>query len=687
MLSTRILLVEDDDDDYLLTLECLEGIETFNLEVTRAKNAHEALKHLCNNDFDLCLLDYQLGAVDGIEVLCKTTELAIATPVIMLTGQADDVLDKRALDAGAVDYLIKSEINSARFARSIRYALARREVEQERIERLKAESESTSKSRFLAHLSHELRTPLTAILGYAELLLNDPEHNKAHNELEIILRNGRHLLDLLNDVLDLSKISANKLELNICKVNLEALLADVSSLLHASASDKGLSLQMKALTRIPVEIETDPTRLRQILINLINNAIKFTSTGGVKVFIRSVSTKRGTQLAFDVEDTGIGVPEDKLESVFRPFSQVGDMMTKSLGGSGLGLAISSELANRLGGEISLKSTLGEGSCFSATVNAGDVDRVQWANLEFKTKPISHRRTPEKYLRGKVLVVDDVRDIRRLISLLVRSTGATVEHASNGLQAIESIVRAKALGQPFELVLMDVHMAELNGIDATRKIRALKHDVPIFALTAAIMKGSKERLLGHGFSGLLAKPIDTGDLMELLSAQLERSQQRPRDPLLAVSGNKKTLRSKDRASETEAKLAILLIEDDRDAAGAMAELLSSLGSVVTLAHTAAQAKALLDSQLWEAILIDLHLPDVYGTELIEHIHRQYGFSNAHQNGATLKKRRPFMAVISGDLSAGQLTSNYPINDILVKPIQLAKLSALISKAYNFKASQL
>ena len=232
---TRLLLVEDDEDDYILTCDYLEQLGSHTFDVEWLSCPEQAISVLSENKHDICLLDYRLGASDGLEVLKRAVANGFRGPIIMLTGQSDEALDSAALDAGAVDYLVKSEMNSSRFARAIRYALARRDVEDERVERLKAEAENRSKDRFLAHLSHELRTPLSSILGYTELLMQSEKNRHLNNELGVIYRNGKHLLSLLNDVLDLSKIAADKLELNCSDVNFDSLMADVYTLMRVSA--------------------------------------------------------------------------------------------------------------------------------------------------------------------------------------------------------------------------------------------------------------------------------------------------------------------------------------------------------------------------------------------------------------------------------------------------------------------
>ncbi|MGC1508919.1 histidine kinase dimerization/phospho-acceptor domain-containing protein, partial [Ketobacter sp.] len=213
MREIKLLLVEDDEDDYIITRDLLDDIFSRRYRLDWASDLETARKQLSANQHDVCLMDYALGPEDGVSLLKEATALGFSSPIIMLTGQDDERLDEEALSAGAVDYLVKSNLTQSRLARAIRYAIARREMEVERVERLRAQAENRSKSEFLAHLSHELRTPLTSILGYTDLLLKQKTRNDNDDHLQIIKRNGQHLLSLLNDVLDLSKIEAGKFEL------------------------------------------------------------------------------------------------------------------------------------------------------------------------------------------------------------------------------------------------------------------------------------------------------------------------------------------------------------------------------------------------------------------------------------------------------------------------------------------
>ena len=359
----KLLLVEDDEDDYVLTQGLLEDIIAGEYSLTWASTPQEARKHFARNNHDLCMMDYRLGSEDGLSLLREAPKLGFKGPIIMLTGQDNKQLDQEALNAGAEDYLVKSQLNAQGLARAIRYALTRREMEAERVERLRAETENRSKSEFLAHLSHELRTPLTAILGYTDLLLAADEAPDK-NHLQIIKRNGRHLLSLLNDVLDLSKIEAGKLEIEQLDVHLHSFVNEICSLISVNAQDKSLRLNVLAKTALPVKIKTDPTRLRQILLNLLGNAIKFTEEGEVSLHIAEAHLRNKTYLRFSIRDTGVGISKNDIARLFKPFTQVANTLTSRQQGTGLGLAISRQLAQCLGGNISVKSQPGVGSVFT-----------------------------------------------------------------------------------------------------------------------------------------------------------------------------------------------------------------------------------------------------------------------------------------------------------------------------------
>ncbi|MFQ3234557.1 MAG: two-component system sensor histidine kinase/response regulator [Paraglaciecola sp.] len=648
-ITPRLLLVEDDEDDYILTCDYLEQLSTHHFAIDWVTNQDDALAEMSKNCHDICLLDYQLGAENGLTVLKRGIKAGFTSPIIMLTGQADEKVDLAALDAGAVDYLIKSELSGTRFARSIRYALARREIEKERVDRLKAEAENRSKDRFLAHLSHELRTPLTSILGYTQVLIDSEPQGKAKTQLGIVLNNSKHLLSLLNNMLDLSKIAADKLELNITEVSLDSLIADVFALMRVAAHEKGLTLTISSVSPLPVQIYTDETRLRQVLINLISNAIKFTDKGKIKVRFWVEQNIACHLLYFDVSDTGIGIPEDKRISIFKPFEQVADVVSRHQGGSGLGLAICTELTAKMGGAIKLDSTFGAGSRFTVHIATGDVSQVRHEELIFDAKPCNTHSTEAPSYRGKVLVVDDVNDIRMLIGQLVSATGLTVEYAKNGLEALDCVKSSIIDQQPYDLVLIDIHMPVMDGTTAIKHIRAENFNGPVVAMTAATMKGVRRELMEQGFTKVLEKPINHDALIYVLKSCMQ------------------IVRVKEEgfcAQAMTSDLHYLLVEDDRDAADITALLLEKLGVNVQIAYSGQQCLELFAQRTdWTKVLLDLHLPDENGFVLAK----------------KLRQQNPCLdiVILSGDQPEDVKLQEAGIHTFLLKPINRKILADLVS----------
>jgi two-component system sensor histidine kinase/response regulator len=641
----RVLLVEDDEDDYILTSEYLNQLDSHTFEIDWVTNPTKALEQLNLGKHDICLLDYQLGAYNGLTVLEKASKAGCSTPIIMLTGQSDETLDQSALAAGAVDYLVKGEITTSRFARAIRYALARQEIENERVERINAEMQNQSKDRFLAHLSHELRTPLTSILGYTEILLNSNKAPNAETELNIIFNNGKHLLGLLNNVLDLSKIAVGKLEYNFSTINLDSFIADIFCLMQVHATDQNLKLVMHARTPLPLEIYSDPVRLRQVIINLLHNGIKFTEKGQVSLSVWTELINEKEMLKFSVVDTGQGIPENMLGNIFKPFEQVEDFISRKEQGAGLGLSICTELIQHMGGSINVQSVVNQGSEFTFSIDPGDIVNQERVLLAFEQEHSTHEFLTLTPLQGHVLVVDDMDDIRRLIGHICQSFGLNVSYASNGLQAIEECELAREKGRSFDLVLMDIHMPTLDGKLAIQKLRALDFNNPIVAVTAATMKGVKQELLALGFNHIVAKPIDKHELYQSLANYLMVENQ-PNSNILQASAQR-----------------ILVVEDDEDAADVTVLLLESLGVEAVKAQTAQICQDLLHNESnWTTVLLDLHLPDANGLDLAQSIKHTYPDIT--------------LILVSGATVPEQALKQAGINKAILKPINLDILKALI-----------
>jgi len=654
----RVLLVEDDEDDYILTSDYLRQLDSHKFEIDWVTNPSKALEQLSLDKHDICLLDYQLGPYNGLTVLEQASKNGCSIPIIMLTGQSDDTLDQLALAAGAVDYLVKGEITTTRFARAIRYALARQEIENERLERINAETQNQSKDRFLAHLSHELRTPLTSILGYTEILLNSKNSPNDVPELNIILNNGRHLLGLLNNVLDLSKIAAGKLEYNFTDIRLDSFIGDIFRLMKVHASEKALELDLRGQEPLPQFIRADPVRLRQVLINLIHNSIKFTEQGHIELSIWTEISNGKESLNFKVSDTGQGIPESMLEKIFRPFEQVEDIISRKEQGAGLGLAICSELVKHMGGTIHVESVLDKGSDFSFSINPGDITTQERAILALEHVCSQSEQLSLPQLQGHVFVVDDNDDIRLLIGHFCQSFGLKVSYATNGLQAIEKFNRAKSQGLSFDLALMDIHMPKLDGKRTIKELRALGFDKPILAITAATMKGVKEELNAIGFNHIIPKPIDKAELHRGLASYLNIEKQsmptQTKANLLTQSAQQLNEPSTQR---------ILVVEDDEDAADVTVLLLESLGMQAVKATNAKKCQELLNTEEnWTKILLDLHLPDSNGLDLARIIHQSHPAIE--------------LILVSGATVPDATLKQAGISTAILKPINLEILKHLI-----------
>lgn len=375
-----------------------------------------------------------------------------------------------------------------------------------------ANAASESKSEFLANMSHEIRTPMSAILGYADILDRSLQNQDDLNCVSIIRNNGKFLLDIINDILDISKVEAGKIEIQRKTFRLDKLVEDIRALMQVRAIEKDLKFSVEVEGLIPQEVKSDSKRLKQILVNLVGNAIKFTDSGSVMLTIKYHRNSRGGRLQFDVVDTGIGMSEDQQQGLFQPFSQGDSSVDRQFGGTGLGLAISQRLAQMLNGEIVLESALGEGSTFTLFVDAGaadDVATIGTSDLSLKSASSQVKKNEKIRLDGfRILVVDDQRDIRYVAQSVIENAGGFVETGENGLEALNSVSLANQNGNPFEVVILDMQMPLMDGYEAARQLRSTGFQKPIIALTAHAMEGDRDACLEAGCTDYLTKPLDS-----------------------------------------------------------------------------------------------------------------------------------------------------------------------------------
>jgi len=378
--------------------------------------------------------------------------------------------------------------------------------------RTEAEQANLAKSQFLANMSHEIRTPLSAILGFAENL-KESDNSEVENRkaIDTIIRSSKHLSGIINDILDLSKIEANSIEAEHIPFSLKEILYDLSVLMEPQAKSKGLSFGIEYVTPIPANISGDPVRLKQILINLCSNALKFTSEGEIKVLASYNESERN--ISFTVVDSGIGMTSSQLERLFKPFSQADSSTTRKYGGTGLGLALSRQLAELLGGSLDVESESGVGSRFILCLPVGDMESELTMDTTQREKSVVS--SVNKTLKGKVLLAEDTPALQNLIGLHLKKIGFDFTIVENGLQAVEA-----ATEHDFDLIFMDMQMPVMGGIEAVEILRQKGITVPIIALTANVLLEEKTACLKAGCNQFVTKPVSRQELFEVAESYLQ-----------------------------------------------------------------------------------------------------------------------------------------------------------------------
>ncbi len=562
--NIKILLIEDDEDDYVMTRDMLRASARQKYDLQWITDADEGLEAVMQGDCDVCLLDFRLGGSTGLDLLRQAVSRRCKAPIILFTGQVDHDTDMEAIKSGAADYLVKQQVTPLLLERAIYHAIERKQARErlrvlnEKLERqneILAESRSTAvklmeqaeiaradaertnkqleasimqanlmareslrankaKSEFLANMSHEIRTPLNAIIGFSDLLSDESLSEEQETYVNIICHAGGNLLGLINDILDFSKIEAGKLDTECVHCSLKELIESVDAFLRSEAERKGLEFRITHDADVPGRVYSDPTRIRQCLVNLIGNAIKFTDRGHVHVNL-SVAQSDGRHLiCFDVEDTGIGIAEDKLGIIFDSFSQGNSNTTRNFGGTGLGLAITRSLAELLEGSVSVRSKVGQGSVFSLVIPAG-VDPRKEPPLQLDSKEVRTSDRQEQSFTGRVLVAEDNPSNQMLIKIMLRKMGLDVSIVENGQQAVD-----RACDEQFDMIFMDMQMPVMNGYEAAAALRKKKITVPIIALTADAMKGDAEKCIIAGCDDYLPKPINRKNLEKVMAGYLD-----------------------------------------------------------------------------------------------------------------------------------------------------------------------
>ncbi|MGD9558262.1 MAG: response regulator [Mangrovibacterium sp.] len=509
----KILIV----DDVAVNIDLMKSIlEENGYLIAAARNGRSALAKTQAHAFDLILLDIVLPDIDGFEVCrqIKAGSMNRETPVIFLTAQRDEESLVRGFRLGAVDYVLKPFSAEELRARAELHISLKQAGEELKKARDIAEQAANAKAMFLANMSHEIRTPLNGIVGMIDILRQTDLDDQQREYLSIIDISSETLLMVINDILDFSKIEAGQISFEKISFNIRNELDDVYKLLVYGAKQKKLELSVEMSPDVPTNVEGDPFRLKQILINLINNAIKFTLKGFVRVHVSMMRTNgQEDTIRFEVQDSGIGISPENQKKLFKSFSQADPSTTRNFGGSGLGLAISKRLVQMMKGEIGVTSEEGNGSVFWFTVtleqaatNSPVKEDVQG---EHETRPL------------KILLAEDNVINQKVSTINISKLGHQVQVAGNGLQAVEMF-----RNEVFDLILMDVHMPAMDGHEATTEIRRIEkqrnesHPVPIIAMTATIYEEDIRNFYRWGMNDYLGKPFKPVDLMQVIERNIK-----------------------------------------------------------------------------------------------------------------------------------------------------------------------
>jgi len=632
----HVLLVEDSDADARLVAEALSLAGRFRL--TRTCRLDEAIQTLARESFDVVVLDLTLPDSDGMDSYGALQLYSPNVPVVILTGVDDREMALAAVKAGAQDFLPKSEILSPSTPRALRYAVERHRIMGElRRACLAAEAANQAKNAFLTRMSHELRTPLNGILGNTELAMDMEAARGVRDCLRTIRKCGTDLLALVDDILDYSHIEARDVRLEVAPFHLRDLLCETMHAMATAAWSKRLELSYRVEDGIPDDLVGDARRLRQILVNLVDNAIKFTDHGEVYVEVGADWTSdQELLLHVAVTDTGVGIPEGQREALFEAFAQGDESTSRRHGGSGLGLTISTRLAEMMGGRVWVSCDLEQGSQFHFTARLGLPDRPPVAK-------------PDGFGPGThVLLVDDNPRCREIVEHMLGARGVRVTSSATGPDA----QRALHQGAEFSAVMIDTVLPGMSGWVLARRLLTEGGCPPLILLLADPPRRRARHLTRMGVAGMLRKPVSESELCAALRDALSR----PRKTRRVSSGC--------------VPMRILLAEDNIVNQTLTVQMLQRAGHSVGVASNGLEALRMLEQGRWDLVLMDLEMPEMDGLEATRAIRAREESGSGHI---------PVLALTAHGLPPHrEACQQAGMDDFLVKPVGMADLLAAVQR---------